>query len=144
MLNKKPPTNKKYKDVKKVLDTGKTINDVQVLSDKYVSKRKNELFRRIKGSTIIKLLEENNNTESIYNLAEEGKDESVYGQGGNNPGYEVMTNANKSQIDNESVYSYKTSNTQMTNKTTVTAVTYATEMLGNLVSNFLITLNSHN
>ena len=40
-------------------------------SDKYVAKRSSELFKRIKASTVAKLVLENNNTESIYNLAEE-------------------------------------------------------------------------
>jgi hypothetical protein len=92
------------------------------LSDQYVSKRKTELFKRVKGSTIVKLLGESNNTESIYNLAEES--------GNNNENINTKSAAR----ENESVYSYKTDLTDMTSKTSVTAVTYATEMLGNLVN----------
>lgn len=35
-----------------------------------MAKRKNERFKRIKGSTLAKLLQESNNDESVYNLAE--------------------------------------------------------------------------
>ena len=114
MMTKKPPTNDQFKDVKKTIDTGKTIKDVQILSDKLVSKRKSELFKRIYPSTVVKLLDECTNTESIYNLAEECNAESVN--------------------ENESVFSNRT---DFTGKTTVTAITYATEMLGNIVMNHL-------
>jgi hypothetical protein len=129
-MTKKPVTNPKYKSVSKVLDTGKTINDVQVKSDSHVTKRKGELFRRIKPGTVVKLIEKNNNTESIYNLADE---------------CEMLNNLNMNNFDNDaksgiggsSVYSVKTSNTQKTSKTVVTAITYVTEMLGNLVRLYL-------
>jgi hypothetical protein len=100
-----------------VLDTGSTIKNVQILSDKYVSKRKGELFRRVKGGTIIKLLEENNNTESIYNLVDDCRDDLP------NEGESVMTG--------------------MTNKTVgtiVTAITYNTEILNNMVYIYKIRL----
>jgi hypothetical protein len=35
-----------------------------------VAKKKNERFKRIKGSTLAKYLQESNNDESVYNLAE--------------------------------------------------------------------------
>ncbi len=100
-----------------MLDTGSTIKNVQILSDKYVSKRKGELFRRVKGGTIIKLLEENNNTESIYNLVDDCRDDLP------NEGESVMTG--------------------MTNKTVgtiVTAITYNTEILNNMVYIYKIRL----
>jgi hypothetical protein len=40
-----------------------------------VAKRKSEKFKRIKGSTLAKLLQENNNDESVYQLAEMGGDQ---------------------------------------------------------------------
>jgi hypothetical protein len=124
-MDKKPITSSKYKDVTKQIDTGKTIKDVPVFSDQYISKRKGELFKRIKPSTIIKLLDENHNTESIYNLADDNNniDQLVSKQG-----------------DERSVCSHQTALTnssQATAKTTITAVTYATEMLGNLVDKIL-------
>lgn len=112
MMEKKPQQNTKYKNVSQVVDTGKTIKDVQFISDQLVSKRKSEMFKRIKASTIIKLLNQNTQTESIYNLGNEGENMPI--------------------DDSHSVVSSKTANTAMSHKTTVTAVTYATEMLGNL------------
>ena len=117
---KKPISTNKYKSVKSVVNSGKTINDVEIMSDQFLSKRKNELFKRLKGSTILKLLGENNNTESIYNLA--GEQEEI-----NFPNDNISITARQ---ETNSVYSYKT---DITAKSSVTAVTYATEMLGNLV-----------
>jgi hypothetical protein len=41
------------------------------LGDQLVAKRKSEKFKRIKCSTLAKLLQENNNDESVYNLGEQ-------------------------------------------------------------------------
>ena len=112
IMEKKPQQSTKYKNVTQVVDTGKTIKDVQFISDQLVSKRKSEMFKRIKSSTIIKLLNQNKQTESIYNLGNEVENMPI--------------------DDSHSVVSSKTANTAMSQKTTVTAVTYATEMLGNL------------
>jgi centrosomal protein CEP41 len=101
-----------------VVDTGLTIKNTQLMSDQLISKRKSELFKRLKGSTIIKLLKsaKENQTESIYNL----------GNGEQN----INNQNNEDQKDdNKSVVSQQTNKSNMTN---VTAVTYATEMLGNL------------
>jgi hypothetical protein len=122
-MQRKPLTNGKYKCVTKLVDTGKTIKDVQFLSDQFVTKKRSELFKRIKGSTIVKLIDENNNSESIYKLVDEN--ENIYSN---------IPNENstvKSVVESQT--SFKTNRTDMTTKTTVTAITYATEMLGNLV-----------
>ena len=113
LMDKKLKPNPKYKNVSKVIDTGSTINNVAFISDQLVSKRKSELFKRLKGHTIIKLLKstQENQIESIYNIGNE----------------EMVQNNNNN--DNQSVYSQ---NTNKSNVTGVTAVTYATEMLGNL------------
>ena len=112
LLDKKLKPNPKYKNIGKVIDTGSTVNNVAFISDQLVSKRKSELFKRLKGHTIIKLLKstQENQIESIYNIGNE----------------EMIQNNNN---DNQSVYSQ---NTNKSNITGVTAVTYATEMLGNL------------
>jgi carboxylesterase type B len=124
-MSKKPVQTGKYKEVKKQINTGKTVKDVEVMSDQFLSKRKNELFKRLRPTTIIKLLSENNNTESIYNLANECEDDDF-----------PMDNASvTARTDNQSTKSYRT---DVTSKSAITAVTYATEMLGNLVTNFLI------
>ena len=113
LMDKKLKPNPKYKNIGKVIDTGSTINNVAFISDQLVSKRKSELFKRLKGHTIIKLLKstQENQIESIYNIGNE----------------EMVQNNNNN--DNQSVYSQ---NTNKSNVTGVTAVTYATEMLGNL------------
>ena len=116
--DKKLKENPKYKQVSKVVDTGSTIKNSQFMSDQLISKRKSELFKRVKGSTIIKLIKaaKENQTESIYNL-------------GNNEQNINNQNAEEQKDDNKSVVSNQTNKSNITN---VTAVTYATEMLGNL------------
>ena len=111
-VEKKMSSNPKYKDITKVIDTGNTIKSNQFMSDQLISKRKSEMFKRVKGSTIIKLINiaQSNQTESIYNLGNEPQNEDI-------------------KDDNKSVTSQQTNKSNMTN---VTAVTYATEMLGNL------------
>lgn len=68
LMNKKLNQNSKYDDVKSTVDTGKSIRKVVLQSDQLISKRKSELFRRVKGGAIIKLLSETLHDESIYNL----------------------------------------------------------------------------
>ena len=113
---KKLKENPKYKQISKVIDTGNTIKSNQFMSDQLIAKRKNEMFKRVKGSTIIKLIKtaEANQTESIYNL-------------GN--GEQIRNQTEDQKDDNQSVTSQQTAKSNITN---VTAVTYATEMLGNL------------
>ena len=113
---KKLKENPKYKQISKVIDTGNTIKSNQFMSDQLIAKRKNEMFKRVKGSTIIKLIKaaEAKQTESIYNL-------------GN--GDEIKNQTEDQKDDNQSVTSQQTAKSNITN---VTAVTYATEMLGNL------------
>ena len=67
--DKKLKENPKYKPITKVIDTGR-IKSNQFMSDQLISNRKSEMFKRVKGSTIIKLIKaaQANQTESIYNL----------------------------------------------------------------------------
>ena len=113
---KKLKENPKYKQISKIVDTGSTIKSNQFMSDQLISKRKSEMFKRVKGSTIIKLIKtaQANQTESIYNL----------GSGEPN-----LNNQEDQKEDNQSVASQQTAKSNITN---VTAVTYATDMLGNL------------
>jgi len=110
--------NKKYEHIQKVVDTGKTIKDVKTASDSLVSKRKNELFKRIKGHTIIKLInaQQQNQIESIYNMGDNNNNNNI-------------NNINNDFDENRSQISSATNKSQTSN---VTAVTYATDMLGNL------------
>ena len=45
-----------------------SAKDVNIVSDQLVAKRKDERYKRIKCSTLAKLLSENQYEESIYNL----------------------------------------------------------------------------
>lgn len=73
LLNKKPVKNPKYEGVKSNIDTGKSIKKVVMQSDQLVSKRRSELFKRVKGGAIIKLLDDVVLHESIYNLGNQEK-----------------------------------------------------------------------
>ena len=98
MKNKLKP-NPKYKHIGNIVDTGKTIKNTSSVSDNLVSKRKSELFKRIKGSTIIKLLHSSENQgENIYNVGNE------------------MNNNNN---DNKSVVSNKTNYSGISNNTNI-------------------------
>ena len=55
--DKKLKPNPRYNHVKGKLKTGKTVRDYKVISNKHIVKRKGEAFMRIKGSTLIKLLD---------------------------------------------------------------------------------------
>lgn len=115
--DKKTKINPKYKDIKKTIDSGNTIKSNQFMSDQLISKRKSEMFKRVKGSTIIKLLKisQESNGESIYNVGEGAQ----------------VTDSQPGNIkeDDKSVASEQTNKSNITG---ITAVTYATEMLGNL------------
>ena len=82
-LQRKVPKNPKYEGVSSRVKTGKTIRDVEIQSNQAVAKRRGELFRRIRISTVAKLLKELTTHESIFNLGNEeskGQDDiaSVY------------------------------------------------------------------
>ncbi len=74
--------------------------------DQLLAKRKDERFKRIKCSTLAKLLTEQNFEESIYNI---NKDEQP---------------SEPDKVETESIYSSQTGVTQ------VSAMTYATDTLG--------------
>ena len=83
-LDKKVPVSKKYQNVKSNLDTGTTAKNVEFLSDQLIAKKKSECFKRIKGSTLVKVLlvhfhviKEETKTESIYNLQPNNKENEV-------------------------------------------------------------------
>ncbi len=63
------PKSTKYDNIKPTVNTGKTIKNVILESDKLISKKKSELFKRVNAKAIHKLLNENNLHESIYNLS---------------------------------------------------------------------------
>lgn len=108
-MDTKVPKNPKYAHIKSTVKTGKTIKDVEILSDSVIAKKRKEVFRRIKCSTLAKLLTEQNFVqESVYALGDSPQKEEVP-----NPA-----------ADNESVCSFQSGTSA------VSAVTYATEQLG--------------
>ena len=46
-------------------------------SDQLISKKKSELFKRVKGGAIVKLLSDELISESIYNLGNEVNDKNI-------------------------------------------------------------------
>ena len=84
------------------------------MSDQLISKRKSEMFRRMKASTIIKLIKvfQAKQTEIIYNLSEADPNLNL---------------PEKPKDDNKSFGSQQTTKSNIAN---ITTVTYATEMLG--------------
>jgi len=104
-MDRKVPRNPKYEHIGPSVQTGKTIRQVEILSNQSVARRKGEIFKRVKPTTVGKLLEQTPHQESIYRLGREDDEEM------------------KTPIeDNVSVYSAAQS--------TTSAVTLATEQLG--------------
>mmetsp|Transcript_2404 Transcript_2404/g.3674 ORF Transcript_2404/g.3674 Transcript_2404/m.3674 type:complete len:243 (-) Transcript_2404:124-852(-) len=65
---KKVPQNPKYANVQSSIDTGASARKVTTVSEKAVAKRRDEIFKRIKQSTLARLIKENEQSESIYAL----------------------------------------------------------------------------
>ena len=70
-------TNKKYSHVKSSLNTGKTMKQVEVMSDRLVSKRISEKFFRVKPKVLVNLIIGFNPGESVYDWkgAQDGQEE---------------------------------------------------------------------
>eukprot|EP01017_Pseudomicrothorax_dubius_P012527 TRINITY_DN15242_c0_g1_i1.p1 TRINITY_DN15242_c0_g1~~TRINITY_DN15242_c0_g1_i1.p1 ORF type:complete len:306 (-),score=69.18 TRINITY_DN15242_c0_g1_i1:65-982(-) len=117
-LDKKVPKNPKYEKVTSTIDTGMTVRNIEVVSNQAIAKRKGELFRRIKASTLANLLRTEKNAENIYNMKDEYPGESL----------EEMKISDT--FDNQSIYSVQTQTTNKTNATHISAITYATQQLG--------------
>lgn len=52
------PVNPKYSNIQTKTNTGKTAAQVAILSNQHVARKRGETFRRVKPSTVIKLIEE--------------------------------------------------------------------------------------
>ena len=124
MLNKKVKSNPKYDKVQSTINTGASAKNVVSVSDQLIAKRRNEKFKRVKTSTLAKLLGQHQVEESIYQLNKDSQDVSAsdsISQTGPQFGAESVAGY---KAETESVVSSKS----MTSA--VSAVTYATEMLG--------------
>ena len=88
------------------LDTGFTAKHVEVISDKAIAKRKNELFKRIKPQTLARLLsQEAQGQESIYALNREDQ---------------VLREEENKGYDSQSMYSQATHKSDASNFTSIT------------------------
>ncbi|CAD8186701.1 unnamed protein product [Paramecium pentaurelia] len=110
-LDKKVPKNKQYDHIKQTFNTGPTVRDIEVVSNAKIAKKRSELFKRIKCSTVFNYINENTEQETIYKLADQQQQEQEQLQ----------------QFDTQSQYSQKTRFTEISQ---VSAITYATEQLG--------------
>lgn len=105
------------------------MKHVVVVSDQLIAKRRSEKFKRVKTSTLAKLLGQQHVEESIYQLNKDGGhgeihfSDSVSQTGPLIYGGSVASRS-PTRADAESVVSQKTG------VSAVSAVTYATEMLG--------------
>lgn len=66
ILNKKVPESKKYTHVASSIDTGASAKKVTVISAAELAKRRAEIFKRIRPSTLVRMLGEREVNESIY------------------------------------------------------------------------------
>jgi len=73
-LDKKVPESRKYAHVGSNIDTGASAKNQSVVSAGGIAKKRNEVFKRIKPSTLARLLEEQTVNESVYALASVAED----------------------------------------------------------------------
>ena len=67
-LDKKVPKSTKYQHIEGTIKSGNTVRDIEVVSNQSIAKRKGELFKRIKITTLYNLLKLDPAQESIYDL----------------------------------------------------------------------------
>jgi len=73
-LDKKHPENKKYAHVTSSLDTGASAKKTQVVTAAQAARRRDEVFKRIRPATLVRLIGEREVVESIYALGSIGED----------------------------------------------------------------------
>jgi centrosomal protein CEP41 len=73
-LDKKPPVNPKYANVETKLNSGATVDQKKMMSAQAVAQRRNEIFKRVKCSTLARLIQENEVAESVFGLVDDNKD----------------------------------------------------------------------
>ena len=67
------PVNPKYAEVRSVVDHG-CKKDMDLISDSLIAKKKGENFGRIKACTLGKFLSDQNNSETVFGLMREDKE----------------------------------------------------------------------
>ncbi len=96
-FSKKIPSNPKFGHVKSTLNTGPTVRQVELLTDKQVSKRKSEIFKRITSKKLNSLIAEETNKESVFDLFNQNLDRS------NKIGSVVESKIDESPVKNSSL-----------------------------------------
>jgi rhodanese-related sulfurtransferase len=71
---KKVPESKKYAHIGSSIDTGATAKKQQHVSSSAAARRRDEIFKRIKPATLVRMLQESEVNESIFALGEPGDD----------------------------------------------------------------------
>lgn len=67
------PANPKYADVKAVVCTGPTVRKVDVMTDKELSRRRQEMFGRISAAQLAKLMDREKDGETVFDLFDENR-----------------------------------------------------------------------
>lgn len=67
-FDKKTPASSKFNHVSSSIDTGATARKQQVVSTGVAAKRRDEIFKRVRPATLVRMLEERNVTESIFSM----------------------------------------------------------------------------
>mmetsp|Transcript_14980 Transcript_14980/g.25494 ORF Transcript_14980/g.25494 Transcript_14980/m.25494 type:complete len:238 (+) Transcript_14980:2-715(+) len=135
-IQKKVPVAKKYENVQSRLNTGPSSKQVNLVSDQLLAKRKGEKHKRIKCSTLARLMNESTYEESIYNLNDNGQSQmgsEVMSRGGQGPREESiqgLLQMGHNNVPNSDTKSQVSQYSQQSNVTAVSAVTYATDQLG--------------
>jgi rhodanese-related sulfurtransferase len=70
--DKKVPESKKYSHIASSIDTGATAKKQQIVSTSSAAKRRDEIFKRIRPATLVRLLQERDVNESVYALTGDG------------------------------------------------------------------------
>lgn len=97
-------TNPKYSEVKSVINHGKSMKDVELISDQLIAKKKGEHFGRVKSTTLAKFLSETNNEESVFGLMKTADDKE---------NCDVQSTISSASVGAQSVTSAITCNTEM-------------------------------
>ena len=59
LLERKPPRNPKFANVKGTLDTGNSFSKVKLISNREYIRRRSEIFKRVRSLTVYELIQEN-------------------------------------------------------------------------------------
>mmetsp|Transcript_59075 Transcript_59075/g.105019 ORF Transcript_59075/g.105019 Transcript_59075/m.105019 type:complete len:239 (-) Transcript_59075:100-816(-) len=65
-LDKKVPESKRYSNVQSSIDTGASAKKEKAVSSNVTAKRRDEIFKRIKAATLVRMLGERDVVESVY------------------------------------------------------------------------------